>query len=334
MEMIKRKSNDKVKRINFFFKHNYKQIIASGILVVLFILFLDVYPGKISIYILTILANQSVGLAFSAIAQTIVVLTSGIDLSVGGIFALSNCISSELVNGTLFQVAIGIIIVLGAGLFCGLINGLIVVYGKIQPIIVTLATSAIYTGVALFIRPITGGDINEKLSNLLTYDTLGIPTSLIFLIALFLFVWVPFKKTKLGRGVYAIGSSELAAYMSGVNVISSKLAAYTLAGFFSAAGGFFLSLQTLSGDAAIGVGYTLNSIAATVIGGSSLAGGVGGAFGSIIGAFILRTIKSFMFFTGIPPLAQPLFEGLVLLAALCFGAIRLIGVRNRLDILS
>jgi ribose transport system permease protein len=160
----------------------------------------------------------------------------------------------------------------------------------------------------------------------------GIPTSLLLVAGAFLVILVPFRRTNLGRGIYAVGSSEGAAYMSGLDVNLTKMAAYTLAGLLASFGGLFIGLQTLTGDAMTGPSYTLISIASVVLGGTSLSGGIGGALEAIIGAFTLRTINSMMFFAGAPPLAQPLFEGLILMAALSLGGLRLIGMRNRLDL--
>lgn len=324
-----------MKNLGLFVKHNYRILIALGALIVLFAIFISLHPVGFSMYVVTIWANQGVALSFAAIAQTFAVLTAGLDLSVGAVMAFSNAIASELVNGSPFQVAFGVLVVLLAGCTCGLFNGIIIVYGRIQPIIVTLATGAVYTGFALFIRPISGGEISEGLSDALTYDLFGlVPTSLILLFGVILLIWLPFKRSLVGRGVYAIGSAEGAAYMSGVKIDRSKLAAYTLAGLFASLGGLFIGLQTLTGDAMIGFSYTLNSIASVVIGGTLLSGGVGGALASVTGAFVLRTINSLMFFAGAPPLAQPLFEGLVLLGAVSLGAIHLLRLRNRLDVLS
>ena len=198
---------------------------------------------------------------------------------------------------------------------------MIVVYGRIQPIIVTLATSAVFTGFAYLIRPIPGGSINSDLGYALTGNLFGfMPTSLVLLAGTLLLVWLPFKRSMLGRGTYAAGSSEGAAYMSGLDVDRAKLAAYALGGLLAALGGLFLGFQTLSGDAHVGDEYTLRSIAAVVIGGTALLGGSGGLLGSVIGAYVLRTINGVLFFAGVSPLAQPLFEGLVLLAAIGLGA--------------
>jgi ribose transport system permease protein len=165
---------------------------------------------------------------------------------------------------------------------------------------------------------------------------------LLLLLGVIFLVWVPFRKSVLGRGCYAVGSNEQAAYMSGVRIDRSKLAAYTLGGFFAGCAGLYLSFQTASGsaDAAQAGGYTLNSIAAVVIGGTSLFGGSGGVIGSIFGAGVLRSIS--FFFRVIDedswigflydPLLQPLFEGVVLLLAVGLGAARVFRVRNRLSL--
>ena len=315
-------------------RQNYGALLAILIFALLFAVFLSLHPRGPSVYVLTTAANAGAALAFVAMGQTLPVLTGGLDLSIGSILALCNALASEVVNGSPERVATGVVLVLLTGLACGLVNGIIVVHGRIQPIIATLATGAVYTGLALLIRPIPGGYIDEGLSEAMTYESFGvIPTSVLLIGGVVVLVWLPFKTSVLGRGVYAAGSSELAAYMSGVRVDRSKLAAYSLAGLFASLGGLFLGFQTFSGDALIGVPYTLNSIAAVVIGGTSLYGGVGGVIGSICGAYVLRTINGVMFFAGAPPLAQPLFEGIILLGAVALAALRMVRIRNRLEVM-
>ncbi len=153
---------------------------------------------------------------------------------------------------------------------------------------------------------------------------------------------MPFRNTVTGRGCYAIGSAEGAAYMSGLNVARSKLAAYTMGGLFAGLGGLYLAIQTGSGNADIpqAGAYTLNSIAAVVIGGTSLFGGSGGAIGSVFGALVLRAISFCfrVFDTNGPlgflanPLLQPIFEGIILLLAVSVGAARVFRVKNRLTL--
>jgi ribose transport system permease protein len=316
-------------------QRNRRTIFAAALFVVLFVMFLMLHPRGLSIMVMTPAANQGLALAFAAMAQTLPVLTGGLDLSVGSILALTNCTASHLVNGSTTQIISGIVVTLLAGAACGFVNGLVVVAGRIQAIIATLATGAIFSGIAYLLRPVPGGTIDEDLGDLLTNETLGIiPTSLLLLAGVVLVVWVPFRNSVLGRGCYAAGSSETAAFLSGVRVGRSRLAAYTLAGLLAACGGLFLALQTLSGDAQVGADYTLKSIAAVVIGGTSLTGGSGGVVGSIFGAYALRTISGLLLFAGVSPLAQPLFEGVVLLAAIGLGAFRILANRNRLELLS
>ena len=155
------------------------------------------------------------------------------------------------------------------------------------------------------------------------------------MIAVVVLVWLPFRATITGRNVYAVGSSESAAYMSGLAIDQARLAAFTLAGFFAGFGGLYLAIQTSSGSADVpqAGAYTLNSIAAVVIGGTALTGGSGGAFGSLVGALVLRAISFNFRIFDVPPLLQPLFEGLVLLAAVSIGASRVFRVRNRLQLM-
>ena len=138
-----------------------------------------------------------------------------------------------------------------------------------------------------------------------------IPVPLLILVGVALLVWIPFRRSVTGRTVYAIGSAEGAAYMSGLPIARAKIAAFTLAGFFAACGGLYLAIQTSSGNADVtqAGAYTLNSIAAVVLGGTSLLGGIGGAIGSLVGAMILRVISFYFRILAIDPLLQPLIEG-------------------------
>ena len=314
-------------------RQHARPLSALLLLAVLLILFVAIHPRGATVPMFTAWANQGVALALVAVGQTIVVFSSGIDISVGAIMALANCAASELVQGGPLQTTFGVVAVLAIGTLCGVINGVIVVYGRIQPIVATLATGAAYGGVALLIRPTPGGEVQPDLSDALTGSLGGLmPTSLLLLAGLVLLLWEPVRRSQVGRTIFAIGSAEASAVMSGLAVDRAKIVAYALAGTFAAMGGLFLSFQTLSGDAAIGMPYTLNSVAAVVLGGTLLSGGAGSVIGSIAGAFMLRTIGSLMFFTGIPPLAQPLFEGLVLIAAVSLGALRLLRLHNQLEV--
>jgi len=300
-------------------------------------------------------ANEVFALTMVAMAQTLPVLLGGLDLSVGAIMTLVNCLASLVLNGSPSEMMFGILLCMATGAACGFVNGCVVVYGRIQPIIATLATGAVFLGLALFLRPSPGGDVDGDLSWAATNDLYeiaatygfaengeapwfqpiaGVPVPLLLLVFVALFVWLPFARSVTGRTVYAIGSGEGAAYMSGLDIDRARLAAFTLGGFLAGLGGLYLALQTSSGNADIpqAGAYTLNSIAAVVIGGTSLLGGVGSAIGSIFGALVLRTISFNFRIFEIDPLLQPLFEGIVLLAAVSLGAIRVLRVKNTLDL--
>jgi ribose transport system permease protein len=310
-------------------------IIAVTVFVLMFALYIANHPAGLTVPVVTTAANKAVLLALVAMAQTLPVLTGGLDLSVGMVFVMTNCLASTIVTGNPWEVALGIVAVLLAGALAGLVNGLIVVYGRLQPIITTLATGAVYYGVALLLRPVPGGEVDEDLADFMTYTVFDtVPTSLVLLLAVVLIIWLPFRNSVIGRGCYAVGSAEGAAYMSGLSVGRSRLAAFTLAGLLAGIAGLMLTFVTFSGEASAPIGgtYTLNSIAAVVIGGTSLYGGAGGAIGSIFGAFILRTIDDLLFVFDLPPLWQPLFQGVVLLGAVSLGAARVFRIKNRLEL--
>jgi ribose transport system permease protein len=343
-----------------------RQNIGFATAILLFCIFYLLYhlahPKGFSSAVLVQNSDEIFALAMLAMAQTVPVLTSGLDLSVGAVMTMVGCFASYLLVGTVggtplhldifglhiglgtfpggaSGILLGIAVCLAIGALAGFINGCVVVYGRIQPIIATLATGAVYIGIALFLRPTPGGKIDEDLNWALT-NSLGDFAATVHIFDdgaagwFAPFAWVPFRRSVTGRAVYAIGSAEGAAYMSGLPIERAKIAAFTLAGFFAGCGGLFLAIQTSSGNADIpqAGAYTLNSIASVVIGGTSLLGGTGSAIGSLFGAMILRVISFFFRIFDIAPLLQPLFEGLILLAAVSIGALGVLRVRNTLEL--
>ena len=293
------------------------------------------HPVGLNANVATTAANKGTLLAILAMAQTLVVLTSGIDLSVGMVMVLANCLASTIVVGTPLMTALGVLGVLAAGAACGAVNGLIVIVGRLQPIVTTIATGSVYYGIALALRRVPGGDVNASLADFLTGQWAGgVPASLVLLLALVVLVWLPLRRCALGRALYAVGSSELAAYMSGVPIQRAKFLAYTMSGLLAAVAGLFVTFITYSGEASAANGstYTLFSIAAVVLGGVSLFGGSGSAVGAIFGALMFRTIGDLLFVFNLEPLWQPLFQGVVLAVAVCLGSARLLRVKNRLDV--
>ena len=314
---------------------NRGTLLALIFFLVMFAIYSSNHPAGFSANVVQTAANNGVLLALAAIAQTFVVITGGIDLSVGMVLVLTNCLASWIVIGTAASAALGVVGVLLTGLACGAVNGLIVIYGRLQPIVATIASGAVFFGLALLLRPVPGGDVYGPLADTLTGRVFRVaPASLVALGAVILVIWIPYSRSKIGRAAYAVGSSETAAYMSGVPVGPAKFWAYLLSGLTASLGGLFLTFVTYSGEAsaANGYTYTLFSIAAVVLGGVSLFGGSGSAIGAIFGALMFRTIGDLLFVFNLEPLWQPLFQGLVLLAAVCVGSARLFQVRNRLEL--
>jgi ribose transport system permease protein len=310
-------------------------LFAFAAFIAMFAIYVGNHPSGLNANVATTAANKGVLLAIVAMAQTMVVLTSGIDLSVGMVVILANCLASTIVVGSPGMTALGVIGVLLVGSLCGAINGLIVIYGRLQPIVTTIATGAVYFGAALALRRVPGGDVNSSLADALTGQLPGgIPASLALLLGLVLIVWLPFRRSAIGRAAYALGSSEVAAYMSGLPVRRAKFLAYTLSGLLASVAGIFLTFITYSGEASSANGgtYTLYSIAAVVLGGVSLFGGSGSAVGAVFGALMFRTIGDLLFVFNLDPLWQPLFQGVVLFAAICVGSARLLRIRNRLEL--
>jgi len=309
--------------------------LAGTMFVVIFALYIAKHQAGWTVPVLTTAANKSVVLAIVAMAQTLPVLTAGIDLSVGMVFVLANCLASSLVVGSGPQAFGGALVVLAVGALCGWINGAVIVYGRLQPIVVTLATGTVYFGIALGLRQVPGGDVHAGFAEFVTGALPGgVPTMLPVLLLTILLVWVPYRRSTLGRAALAIGSSEAAAYMSGVPIARAKILAYTLAGLLASIAGILLTCVTYSGEASASIGgvYTLNSIASVVIGGTSLMGGAGSAIGSVFGALVLRTIGDLLFVFDLEPLWQPLFQGAILLGAVSLGSLQLLKLNNRLDL--
>lgn len=337
-------------------RQNFGLLLAIG-LFLLFYGFYNVYhPRGFSTQLLIQNSNESLVLIMVGMAQTFPALLGGLDLAVGAIMTMVNCLASYVLVGGPFQILGGIVLCLAAGALAGFVSGCVVVYGRIQPIIATLATGAVYMGIALFLRPSPGGSIDKDLAWAVTNDLYEfaaiygffdngdaawfkpvswVPIPLLIIILSVVVIWLPFRKSQTGRGVFAVGSAEGAAYMSGVRIERSKIAAFVMSGLFAAIGGVYLALQTSSGNADVpqAGAYTLNSIAAVVIGGTSLMGGVGSAIGSLFGALVIRSISFNFRIFDIDPLLQTLFEGIVLLAAVSIGAARVFRVKNRLEVL-
>ena len=272
-------------------------------------------------YGLEALAIASLPVAFAAAGQAIVVISGGIDLSIGSVIALTNVISAVLLlNAPELSVPV-VVAVLIIGILIGLVNGALVVITRVPDIVVTLSMLFVWAGAALLVLPTPGGDSVTWLDDLIDggFVVDAVPRALIVLLASVGVIWIPLRRSHLGLSLYAVGSDQLAAFRSGVNVSRTKTISYAFAGFFAALGGLALTASTGIGQPVPGP-YLLLSVAAVVLGGVSLAGGRGGLFGPILGIFILGLIRADLLFLGVEPAFSTVVQGVIMVAVVMLGA--------------
>jgi ribose transport system permease protein len=261
-------------------------------------------------------------LVLIGIAQTFVILTGGIDLSVGSIIGLANVIAVSLpFVGTPGNVILWFLVPTLVGLAVGLVNGFIITRGGFPPLIVTLAMGVVWQGVSLFILTEPGGKVTKGVSLFVTgklFNFLPVPL-LIIIFAITIFQLV-LRRTAFGRSVYAIGGNETIAFESGIPCNRTKIWVYGLSGFLAGLVGLYLSAWMSSGDPLIGDPYVLNSIAIAVIGGTSLAGGTGGVLGIIGGAYIWQLLNNILNLMAVSMFYQYIAKGLIIIIALAATA--------------
>ncbi len=295
-----------------------------GFLTVLFLFTKYVNPNY-SLVSLQGTATSVMPLALAAAAQAIIVISGGIDLSISSQMALTSCIAATLMkshpgDGT----AVGImILVLLVGLLLGAINGATIVLSKVPDIVVTLATSFVFAGFALLVTAAPGGAAADWLKGLVVGPLAieAIPKAGVVIIVIVALIWIPLSRSRVGLSLYAIGSNQLAAFRSGVPVKRTKVIAYMLGGLVAAFAGLSLVASTGIGTPLPEPTYVLISIAAVVLGGVSLAGGVGGVWGPIVAVVVLQLIRDDMTFMRVDPNYGLVAQGLILIGVLMVGSL-------------
>jgi ribose transport system permease protein len=270
------------------------------------------------------LAIDVLPLGFAAMAQAVVVVSGGIDLSVGSLMSLINVLSAKYMVHMSFREALlyaAALILVGA--LAGSFTGSVIAITRIPDIVVTLAMLFVWAGLALQIMEIPGGGAPQKFLDLGTGTTLSqwIPTCALIVLATVAIAWVPIRWTKPGLAIYAVGSSRNAAYLAGINVAATRIGAYALGGAFAAMGGLALTATAGIGDPHAGDIYTLNSVAAVVLGGVSLLGGVGGLIGPIAAACILTLLKTILILRGENPNYAQVYQGVVIIVVVMVGGL-------------
>jgi ribose transport system permease protein len=263
-------------------------------------------------------------LAFAAAAQACVVIGGGIDLSIGAMMAVANVVSARYMLHHDFQTAILIsFAVLVGGTLAGALNGVIAVRTRVPDIVVTLAMSFVWGGVALLILAKPGGGAPDQFLAVASGNGLNpwVPNGLIVLIVVVALVWVPLKLGRFGLALYAVGSDRTAAFRRGVRVGPTRVMSYALGGFFAACGGLALLMSTGIGSPLAGTIYTLSGVSAIVLGGVSLAGGRGGLTGPIVAAFVLTLVPADLILTGTDPNLGQVIQGVLLVLVVMAGGL-------------
>ena len=270
---------------------------------------------------LSLLRQSSIN-GLIAFGMTLVCLTGGIDLSVGSTLALTTAIAAKLIQGgTLSPLAM--LIALALGILLGMVTGVIITKGRIQPFIAALITMTVYRGLTMIFsggKPISGLNKGTEFSNwFLTFvgkgTILGIPTPVWILAISFLLVYFLLNNTTLGRKIYSTGSNEKAAKLAGINVTKTKIIVYAISGFFSALAGLILMSRLGSAQPTLGSGYELDAIAAGALGGISLSGGRGKVSGTLIGILIIAVLNNGLNIIGLSSYYQQVVKGIVILIA-------------------
>lgn len=267
--------------------------------------------------------------AVIAMGMTFVILTAGIDLSVGSVLALAGAIAASLVaQGFGLGITVPAALLLGAGI--GLLSGLAITYGRAQAFVATLVSMTILRGVVLVFtggKPIDAGDAPGSP----TFNALGagyvfsVPVPVILAGLVYFICWVLLTQTRFGRYVYAVGGNETVAQLSGVNVAFVKTVVYALAGMLAALAGIILTARLESAQPTAGTGYELDAIAAVVVGGTSLAGGKGSIFGTLVGALIIGVLNNALNLLDVSSYYQMIAKGVVILLAVLVDRRRSMG---------
>ena len=315
-------------KLNINLSRSSKNLLStfSG-LFILCIVFTVLSEYFFSVKNLLTVATQTAVIAIIAIGQTYVLITGGIDLSIGSNIALSAVIAGFCMklspDPSFSLVLIAVLAGQFTGALAGAINGTLITFGRIPPFIATLGTMTVVRGVALTLTkglPVSG--LPRKFTVLGTGSTLGIPNPVIVMVLLVVLFGFILAKTKLGRHIYAVGSNFEAARLSGVNTKKTIIAVYVFSGILAASAGLIVAARIISAHPAAGDGYELDAVASSVIGGTSTMGGEGMVAGTFIGAFVIGVLRNGLNLIGVSPFIQKIVIGIVIVGSVFFDRIK------------
>lgn len=261
---------------------------------------------------------QATPVLIVSIGQTFVILTGGIDISVGSVLTLSDCVAAHLMGDNLLGIVMVCALCLSIGAGAGLINGLAVTKLKVFPFVITLATMSIFQGIAFLVSPVPSGYIPISFEYL-SRGMLGpVPLPVVMMGGMVFVAYLILSKTPLGRYFYAVGGNEENARLSGINSSLVKISSYMICGLLAAFGGLFIASRSACADPRVGSLYGFDSITAVLIGNTYLFGGQGGIGGTIAGAFIVAMLSNLLNMLGMTSFIQWILKGIIMTLAVSF----------------
>jgi ribose transport system permease protein len=319
---------EKPRRVGGRFTRRHGWTVAIYVLTVALGFYWSTLQSNFGGFALETLVIAALPLAFAAMAQSVVIISGGIDLSVGAMMSLINVISAKYMMGhgmgTALGLSLGLII---GGCLAGALTGAMITFFRVPDIVVTLGMLFFWGGLALQIMPQPGGGAPFQYANLVSGGQFGgwIPNGLIVLVGVLLILWVPIRWRRPGLALYAIGSNRNSTFLSGIGVARTRIAAYAVGGAFAAIAGLSL---TATANATGGDYYTLESIGAAVLGGVALSGGKGGMIGPIAAAFLLALVDAVIVLLGINGNYGQIVEGTLIVVVVMLASILTRGKRN------
>ena len=305
--------------------HYIKKLRQYGILIVFIIICLIISfisPQFLTVSNWTIIITQVSINALLAFGVTFVIITGGIDLSLGSIVAVAGVSAAMLAHPEPYPVFIPVLAGLLAGLLMGVFNGFIITKSKIAPFIVTLGTMTIGRGLALILsngRPVS--NLSDSFVFIGSGKIMGIPVLILILIFIFMLCTVILNKTILGRYIYAVGGNEQAARASGIDVNQVKMAVYSISGLLAGIAGILLTSRITTGQPNAGAGFELDAIAAVVIGGTSTTGGKGSMTGTLIGVLLIGVINNSLDLLNVTSYYQQVVMGIIIIGAVVLDSL-------------
>jgi ribose/xylose/arabinose/galactoside ABC-type transport system permease subunit len=303
------------------FKETFSEYGVLFALILIFVALSLISPAFLSVdNILNVLRQTSIN-GLLAMGVTFVILTKGIDLSVGSIVAFSGVIAASLAQDGSMPIFVVILLGLIAGVLIGLVNGLVVARWNVAPFIVTLGMMSAARGITFVYsdgRPIPG--LSQQFQFIGNGTFLGIPIPVIILLVVFIICSLLLNRTKIGRHVYAVGGNEESALISGVNVKKVKIFVYSISGLLAGLAGVILTSRVTSGLPQAGQAYELDAIAAVVIGGTSLSGGKGRLWGTLVGALLIGILNNGLDLLSVSAYYQLIIKGLIIVIAVMADA--------------